>query len=380
LKKNVHDHTPFDRSINISDPLLSDGASIAQATMPNYQLPYMLFNEALEALKEILGSNVTEKKVIYHLDELHKRGLIVYFSGNDKLKDFIFTVVAQFCNVLKMLFNHNTSHRFSFGKIRNELKDDPFLLTPAEHEYLREKLSEGLLSFIFLEHVWLSIGIELDTLMELLIQLSIAYPMSSQTHGLKDQFALFPFYIDKEQNFEFKNDLNVFSLCSKFVGSFPQSIFYHLVVTLYQDLFAQFESSPFRVYKNSVNAVINHTAITICISETYELDTTEILFQCPFKYVNKKEVSYMWKHMIKLWETIDKLRQSWWPDLFSDCFLICPHCQRNDRAIPWHQPISKAKKPTILDCVACANTDGETIPALMVHPPTNGTGIVYLIH
>jgi hypothetical protein len=139
------------------------------------KLPYVPLSNALEYLKQIKGCEVTHSELTEELCKLHERGLMIYFSDNENLKQYIFCDLNQFANVLKMFFNHDENKRFVYEDLDKELQ---IACTKSKYEQLRNMLKKGLMSFVILKNISMQICIELETLLSLLTHLIIAHPLN----------------------------------------------------------------------------------------------------------------------------------------------------------------------------------------------------------
>jgi hypothetical protein len=350
-----------------------------QQTVNCYKLPFLEFEKTMTYLKKIKGCEVTENELIDDLCQLHSRGLIIYFSQSEHLREFIFSDIKQFASVMKMLFNHNQSSRFSYEELNEELKEHPYMVSKSKYDELRSMLEKkGFMSYVILKNISLHIGISLKTLVTLLTHLRIAHPLndtpiSDEPDMIQINYILFPFYINNESEIRHvKVTAAAFSIQTQFVGSFPASIFNTVIVLLYQEYFVHFQTSEVKFHKNRINCDINDIKVDICIREIHDNDVIDIILECPVRKVSKT-----WKMWKELCSIMDKLKDTWWDEIFSDQYVMCKHCQQQNAVNTWHIPIDTVKESTSLEVEHCDRT-GDRIPALLIHPPRNGEGILFI--
>jgi hypothetical protein len=129
---------------------ISDAKNHLQQSKICTFLPFIPFEKALEALKEIKGCDVTSDDLIVDLKELHERGLIIFFSDNPHLQNFVFTDIALLTDVMKMLFSHEEETRFSYEELDDQLKEYPYEVSQhSEYKSMLDK--KGFMSYVFIK-------------------------------------------------------------------------------------------------------------------------------------------------------------------------------------------------------------------------------------
>jgi hypothetical protein len=146
-----------------------------------------------------------------------------------------------------------------------------------------------------------------------------------------------------------------------------------VIVLLYQEYFVLFKTSEVKFYKNSICAKIGFTEVDIFLGVINEKDVIDIILQCP---TNIDDFSEAWKIWNKLCNAMEKLKETWWDEIFSDKYFMCRHCQMINPVDVWHIPVDTAEEPSLLPIVKCTRTNDD-IPSLLIHqPPENDKGIL----
>jgi hypothetical protein len=108
--------------------------------------------------------------------------------------------------------------------------------------------------------------------------------------------------------------------------------------------------------------MVNINGINIQVTVLCDKDIIDIVMQCPLDTAKIKE---LWKIWHGCCEAVNKL-EHWWPEMFSDAYVMCSHCL-----------LKKSKNVDLIplsDNMACQELharcgDEEDIPSALRYPP-----------
>jgi hypothetical protein len=324
-----------------------------------------------------------EEKLTRDLTHLHNRGLMFYFSSVPELKQMIFNDMAEFISVFKQLLMHNYEENMTIKQIHVQLQgvgenkiDDAQL-----RAYKKMIQSSGMMPCILLKNIAIQLEIEMISLLALLMNLNIGVPivpnqleLSSTEEldlhktcniyekDLKNNYIFVPYYLKNIHKVtEVEINLNKYQLQTQFKGSLPDSVLHILLISVFKQLITHSTNEIIHA-SNGLTVKISNIILNVTVSD--DKDIINIFIQCPIDFI---EINHLWDIWRKCCKAVVDL-QCWFPELYSDAYLMCSHCLIKDSAIVELIPVDNVKANTSM-FVQC---NGDTrIPSALIYPPGN---------
>jgi hypothetical protein len=160
---------------------------------------------------------------------------------------------------------------------------------------------------------------------------------------------------------DIKHNVNMFQLQTRYKGSLHDSILNNLVVSVFKHLITH-PKYELKVASNGLEATISKTNVYFALIGE---DIIEFILECPRN--DPDEIIYLWETWHKCCKAVEHLA-SWWPEMYSQAYLLCRHCLLKNSAIVQCITLDKVQAIEAM-VVKCNNADD--IPAVLISPPGN---------
>ena len=376
--------------------------NVAEATdIPIKSLTWIKLNELDNILEPFIRDgrlsfkiNKTNKEIA--LKNIHTNGLIIWYDGNEKLKQYIFNDIACFSDMMKSFFNHD-KEAFTYDKLSSDVK----IYLQREHVWeedyesdLRRMYQEGVLSVILMKSMLRKYHFEehYEFVIELLKLLNIAYPLqSTQTVAwstIQCRYLFFPWYVDREEpSDEIQHRLHDLvtpdkSLLNhiKLSGHITTSLFHNFCCKLLSFITDYNNSPAIQLWKSSLLLHINNVDVYLVLKRNPSgRDVIQVVMKSTLDSISS--LQDLWGLIKNVKENVVDLRLNWWPGCILSTFISCAHCLMSGgklnlqqiQAVQW--PLSgqleKISKPG--NTMKCDVKMKSSFPESLVMPLPKGT-------
>ena len=333
----------FDTNQSNEKKLTSDERSADPTEILRQQ--YVTFEEVQKVFRPILKQYYPdrepelEEELRKSLLNLKKRGLLQYFTGNKKLEGIIFNDISTMVNILRCIFHHSMDEFLKFRNLDGELRKKLY----GNHKFKYDKdvdclRKHGIMSSSLIKVLLKKCGCSIDSevVVHLLHHLNVAFIIPNEpAAGNYGDRVFIPFFlegVEADENFEVKKKemsrchnrvLSVNTVLKADLG-IPRTFFHQLVVKLLGKISEMHTTQKNnKAWKDGVSASLGEHEAKVMMLYTPE-QTIEFIIQANVE--NPDAHRLMWEHIMFLHCGLYDLRDSKFPGLPLEYYLICTDC------------------------------------------------------
>ena len=319
-----------------------------------------------------------EEKLQESLGNLHKRGLIRYFTGKKELAEIIFNDISTMVNILRCIFHHELSEFKEYEKLKIEKHDE------LEREQYKEDVAgfkqhaiiSRLLVKLLLERHKCTVGE--DVVLELLSFLNIAFHISSQQHD-DWNYAFIPYFLRDSKPPSALDEEKIgkcypttLSLHCNMKGNIPRTYFNELMVKLYGE--------THNAYINQKRNVTWIDGLSVSIGKhkfkllmVYDAREKNIRFIIQANVEEIKGHRFLFHHVKFIVTVAKEIREARFEGLILEYELICVDCERRGcaKSCVWDIP-ERLKEFESDDTTINGDGGCEDLPCALLQPLPEG--------